>query len=350
MATTIRLLSTYNGYKPQSIITVDDAIATQLIAGLNATTDLTGGAPAFQPGTGSGLSSGTNLPANRTLLAGQTDTLTVPSGVSLGVNASSDIAGTREVLNPDGTVASSTPLLAGLSTVGVFVVDTKVRFNVTFGTLTVKAGVVAGSVDAAPVFTSSATLAAGENQDRDWQAVANGADQVLAVQSGMLDTLLGVTGAAGDFLHHLDVYITDSTKSQVVIRDGVTAPSLSLITHASTASTTTVINTATNPAAVTADQYKGSLLKVGGEYRRILTHTAFAANAVNTYTLDRALSAAPGTGVAFVIEDRRYVWELIPNGMTAAAMQWDCQFRSYQAGWRLTTEAGVRLRAVGDFT
>lgn len=51
MATTIRLLSTYNGNPPNTIITVDDAIATQLLSGgVNATTNLTGGiAPAARP-------------------------------------------------------------------------------------------------------------------------------------------------------------------------------------------------------------------------------------------------------------------------------------------------------------
>jgi hypothetical protein len=349
MAKQIRLLSTYPNpgggfYSPGAVITVADDVAAQLVANQNATLDLNGAPQAYTDAPAS------PFPETQSINAGQSSVINVPMGVVLSISGSTDVVGTREVLNPDGSVASSQPLVSGVASIGVFLLDTKVRFNVSFGSLLVKSGAVAGAVEGVPLYTSSATLAAGENQDRDWQAVANGADQVLSVQSGMLDALLGVTGAAGDFLHHVDVYITDSTKSQVVIRDGVTAPSLSLTTHASTASTTTVINTATNPAAVTADQYKGSLLKVGGEYRRILTHTAFAANAVNTYTLDRALSAAPGTGVAFVIEDRRYVWELIPNGMTAAAMQWDCQFRSYQAGWRLTTEAGVRLRAVGDFT
>ncbi|ATQ74851.1 hypothetical protein CR152_10195 [Massilia violaceinigra] len=44
MSKTIRLLSTYKGHRPQTILTVDDATATALLAGgLNATTDLTGG-------------------------------------------------------------------------------------------------------------------------------------------------------------------------------------------------------------------------------------------------------------------------------------------------------------------
>lgn len=50
MPTTLRLLSTYNGNPPNTIITVDDAIATQLLSGgVNATLTLTGGTPYVPP-------------------------------------------------------------------------------------------------------------------------------------------------------------------------------------------------------------------------------------------------------------------------------------------------------------
>ena len=55
---TVRLLSTYMGFRPQTIITVDDATGTALLAGgVNATTDLTGGTVYVRPsGAGAALS------------------------------------------------------------------------------------------------------------------------------------------------------------------------------------------------------------------------------------------------------------------------------------------------------
>jgi hypothetical protein len=198
--------------------------------------------------------------------------------------------------------------------------------------------------------TTLATLLAGEEQDRGWQNVVNGASTVYPVPSGSVDLLIGTIGDVGDYIDHLDVYMTDSSKSQVVIRDGVTAPVLSIATHATTASTTTVINTVINAAAVAADQYKGALMKVGTEYRRILPHPAFVAGVVNQYTLDRPLSVAPAASVTVAIEDRRYVWEELPSGTYATPLQWTCQHRSSQGGYRISTESGVRLRVVGDAT
>lgn len=50
MTQTVRLLSTYNGNRPGTIVTVDDAVAVQLLqGGINATTDLTGGVVPKQP-------------------------------------------------------------------------------------------------------------------------------------------------------------------------------------------------------------------------------------------------------------------------------------------------------------
>ena len=49
---TIRLLSTYEGFAPNSIITLDSAIETALIADGNATATLTGGACGRPPCAG----------------------------------------------------------------------------------------------------------------------------------------------------------------------------------------------------------------------------------------------------------------------------------------------------------
>lgn len=153
MAKTVRLLALYKGYPRNSILTLPDSEADALLlGGISATLDLTGGVEAFQMSPDSGLSSGTNLPPNQTVTAGQMTDVVVPSGVTLGLSGTSDIAGNWSIVNPDGTTVNPAPLAAGQSTVGVFVVDTKVRFAVTFGTLTIKAGVVAGSVTSQPLY------------------------------------------------------------------------------------------------------------------------------------------------------------------------------------------------------
>lgn len=198
--------------------------------------------------------------------------------------------------------------------------------------------------------TTMATLIAGENQDRDYLNTVSGATEVLFVPEGSVDFLLGTVGSGGDYLDHIDIYVTDPTKSQIVIRDGQTAPVLTLTSHTATASTATVVNTAANAAAVTQNQYRGYLMKLGTEYKRILAHPAFAAGAVNQYTLAEPLSAAPALGASFSIEDRRYVWEIRPNNTSRSGDQHRCRFRSYQQGFRITAGAGVYLRAVGDFT
>lgn len=215
---TIRLLSTYNGYKPNDIITVEDTVASQLLP-YNATLDLTGGTPAYQQAPNGGVSTGTNLPADQNLVGGQTVTLVLPANTSLAVAGSSDIAGTREVLNPDNSVASSQPLQSGNSTIGVFLVDTRVRFNVTFGTLTTRAGVVAGATDGAPLYTSSATLGYGEDRrgfNKNIEA-ANTPVQVKRIPSATAGTFLnngdvnvtptGAPGNAGDYLRSVVVEV-----------------------------------------------------------------------------------------------------------------------------------------------
>lgn len=61
MPTTIRLLSTYQNYKPNTIITVADSVANALLAGgIGATTDLTGGEYANDAQTNFALNSGPN--------------------------------------------------------------------------------------------------------------------------------------------------------------------------------------------------------------------------------------------------------------------------------------------------
>lgn len=167
MSKQIKLLATYSvpggGYfSPGAIIWVDDPVADQLIANRNATYDLTGGRVEFRPSPGNGLGSGANLPGNQTISANQTADVTVPSGVTLGLVATSGISGNWAVINPDGTTATPTALVGGTSTIGVFLADTRVRFTVNTGSLTIKPGVVAGSMKSSPLYFVPIDPATGE--------------------------------------------------------------------------------------------------------------------------------------------------------------------------------------------
>lgn len=343
MAKTIRLLSTYKGYKPGDIITVDDAIAAQLLP-YNATENLTGGTQAFQPSPGTGLSSGTNLPPAQTITSGQTSTIVFPAGSALSMQGSSSIAGNYQIMNPDGTAASTTPLVVGLNTTGVFLRDTSVKFSVTFGSLDVSASVTGGKVDLD-------TQLAGENLLFDWQKTEAGATESGGtVLPGRIDQVLGSQGAATDYLKRLNVVVSSPTDSRVVLKEGIPTAKKEIYTHGATASTTTVINTAANPDAVVANQYQHHLVRVGaGPYRKILAHAAFAQGAVNSYTLDQALDTAPGTNVIVVIEDPALVTEVVPLGASVNPHPVPVERHCRGAGWRVSTGTTVHCVPSGDF-
>lgn len=137
MAQTIRLLATYPNpaggyYAPGAIITVDDAIAAQLLAGgVNATTDLAGGTVRYQQ-----VAAG---PASTNLQGGQEIYLALPAGSGLAFTAAAAVAGVVEELDGAGnatrtvvlTSGSTIPLPAGTA-------DRQIRIRLTTGAGTVR--------------------------------------------------------------------------------------------------------------------------------------------------------------------------------------------------------------------
>lgn len=202
MATKIRLLSTYNGYKPQSIITVDDAIAAQLLfGGVNATTNLAGGTEAFKPAPYVGdepLPS--QAPGTRTIAAGTQTTIVVPAGVTVVLTGSSDVVGTREVLDKNGAVSYSTPLVAGSSlTAGPYVADTSVRLSVAAGTLSARTQVTNTLGVGSAALGPSVTVPAGST-DFVLKTAGNGAlgDVLAMIKFTNTGTATTVTITDGD--------------------------------------------------------------------------------------------------------------------------------------------------------
>lgn len=192
---------------------------------------------------------------------------------------------------------------------------------------------------------------AGENLTFDWQKSEAGAtDPGGTVLPGAVDQLLGSVGAVTDYLKRLNAVVSSGTDSRVVLKEGNPIPKKSLTTHASTPSTTTVLNTAVNTEAVFANQFRDHLVRVGaGPYRKILTHPAFAANVVNSYTLDQALDVAPGTGVAIVIENPTMVFEYLPLGATVTTHPLMVERHCRGEGWRVSTGLTVSCVPTGDF-
>lgn len=198
--------------------------------------------------------------------------------------------------------------------------------------------------------SSLGTKLAGENTDFDWTKQEAGAIERRNVLPGQTDVVLGSIGASTDYLKRVSAVVSSSAASRVVIKDGLPSPKKALTTHASTASTTTTLNTAINTEAVTADQFKDHLVRVGtGPYRKILTHSAYAAGVVNSYNLDVALPAAPGTNVAIVIEFPDLVWEILPVGAAVDTHPLLIEQHCTGAGWRLSTDTGVSTFNNGDF-
>lgn len=194
------------------------------------------------------------------------------------------------------------------------------------------------------------TMLAGETPDKDWIKVESGAGMNKTVLSGKVDFPLGSIGAAGDYLKRINAVVTNSATSRVVMKEGLPLPKKQINTHGATASTTTTLNTAINPDAVVADQYKDHLVRVGTSgYRKILSHAAFAAGVVNAYTLDVALSAAPAVNTPIYIENPDLVIEVLPNGVTVDTHPILVERYCAGPGWRISTEATVSAFCSGDF-
>lgn len=68
--------------------------------------------------------------------------------------------------------------------------------------------------------TYPAALLCGEDQDLDALRVVSGGDEYETVAAGQTDQVLGVIGAAGDYLEQLVVVVSTAATSQVTIKDG----------------------------------------------------------------------------------------------------------------------------------
>lgn len=373
MAKTVRLLGTHNGYKPGTILTLPDAEANALLfGGVGATLDLTGGTAAFQSSPATGLGSGANLPLNQTISAGQTGDVTVPSGVTVGLSGTSDLVGTWSVVNPDGTTATPTTLVSGDTSIGVFVVDTKVRFNVTFGTLTIKAGVVAGSVSGSPLFTQQSKLQTFEDERGFGKFVAAGGTRVIvkrtptATAGTFLNTgdvnlvLNGTIGSPGDYLRNIKAEVKAATNGG---KAGIFVTQVADAIFAAGTSGTAITNTTTQTFSIgsvgaaaansLADRVisfeyvpttpAGNTLKTW-HTTRIVSHAAIPTSGT-TANLTFVLEDAPDAGAAptyWVVHGPRAYRALAPDA-APGSYNITCEFESETGGFKAWVGSGVVL-------
>lgn len=127
MPTKVRLLSTYDNNPPNTILTLPDAVANQLLAGnVGATLDLTGGVTRFQDA--SAAVSGSQIASNRRA------TIAVSADQALRVAGSLSSSGTLETLDSNGNVVSTRPLTSAGS--GLLPGGRTYRITSTYGTFT----------------------------------------------------------------------------------------------------------------------------------------------------------------------------------------------------------------------
>jgi len=134
MPKTIRLTSTYDGFKPGSIITVDDAVAAQLLAGgVNASADLAGGKAAYKQVQQSSMVPLPSGPASGSLGANETTEITLPPNFFLTVSGSAGAEGSAEVIDSTGSVSTPVQLRTAAVTFGSYQDERKVRLYANVG-------------------------------------------------------------------------------------------------------------------------------------------------------------------------------------------------------------------------
>jgi len=138
---TIRLLSTYDGFAPQSIITLDSELETALIAGGNATATLTGGTVAYRERQPVMIQPAVQKRGTVNLIANRKATVPLTEGSTLTITPATGTTGTYQRYDASGAAVGAlmaigtTPLV-----VGPFEGDFTVEIKCTTGALVAKVG------------------------------------------------------------------------------------------------------------------------------------------------------------------------------------------------------------------
>lgn len=136
---TIRLLSTYDGFAPQSILTLDPAIESALIADGNASATLTGGTVAYRERPPVLIQPAVQKHGSVALIANRKAIVPMSEGTLLTITPTAGTTGTYQRYDSAGAaVGALTALTAATLTVGSFEGDSTVEIKCTTGTMAVK--------------------------------------------------------------------------------------------------------------------------------------------------------------------------------------------------------------------
>jgi len=185
---TIRLLSTYDGFTPQSIITLDSALEASLIAGGNATATLTGGTVAYRERQPVMIQPAVPKRGTVSLIANRKAIVPLTEGSALTITPTAGTTGAYQRYDASGAaVGALTTIGATQLTIGAFEGDFTVEIKCTTGSLVAK---TSDAVVGAPVVGSTGGLTAS-----DGSAVQSLVPQLPAMYTGLMK-VLAKTGRA----------------------------------------------------------------------------------------------------------------------------------------------------------
>lgn len=333
-----------------------------------------------------GITAGNPLPVSFPTAGGMNVTVTNPSPIPVSFSA----VGGLEVKIIDVTSTSALPVTMSGGSVNAVIsnVTTSTPLPTTISSGTVNA-VISNVTTATPLPVSFSTaggmdvritdvttttplpvtlngLLAGEDQTNNWLKTADGATQgyhlhpagsgsVAAVPS---ETVLGASGASGDYLKKLTFVVTSATNAAAfVCQDGQvlatnggsgTAPS----------GTTTIAVTASAAVTLLQNQLAGRVIMItytptgaSGTVklrRRIVSHAAFASATALSFTVTHAVPA--GGAISTWQVEGVNTYEILPYNMPAGVYQIDLGEVSTNGAWRIAVDSGVSCHAVGKFT
>jgi len=154
---TIRLLSTYDGFAPNSIITIDPALEASFIAAGNATANLTGGVVAYRERQPVMIQPAVKKRGSVSLIANRKATVPLTEGSALTITPTAGTTGTYQRYDASGAaVGAAVAIGSAVLTVGPFEGDYTVEIKCTTGSLVAKTADAAGNT---PVMSASGLLA-----------------------------------------------------------------------------------------------------------------------------------------------------------------------------------------------
>lgn len=135
----IRLLATYDGFPPQSILTLDSALETALIADGNASATLTGGVVAYRERQPVMIQPATKKRGSVSLIANRKATVPLTEGSALTITPTAGTTGTYQRYDAAGAAMGGLGAIgASVLMVGPFDGDQTVEIKCTTGSLVAK--------------------------------------------------------------------------------------------------------------------------------------------------------------------------------------------------------------------